>query len=97
MLNLLQESPVALALYLGVINIVAALVTVHDKSAAKAHGRRVPEKSLFTLAILGGSPAMLVTMHRIRHKTQHKRFMLGLPLILLAQLVLASLVYTYLR
>lgn len=97
MLDLLQESPVALALYLGVINIIAALVTVHDKNRAKTHGRRVPEKNLFTLAILGGSPAMLVTMHLIRHKTQHKRFMLGLPLILLAQLVLASLAYTYLH
>lgn len=36
---------------------------------------------------------MLVTMHIIRHKTQHKRFMLGLPLIILAQLIIASLVY----
>lgn len=97
MFELIFSHPTGIVLYLGVINLIAAAVTVYDKKQARTHGRRIPEKDLFTLAILGGSPAMLVTMHIIRHKTQHKRFMLGLPLILLAQLSIASLVYQFTR
>ncbi|MDU7337251.1 MAG: DUF1294 domain-containing protein [Clostridium sp.] len=93
MFQLIFSNIVGIVLYLGVINLLAAAVTVYDKKQARAHGRRVPEKNLFTLAILGGVPAMLVTMHIIRHKTQHKRFMLGLPLLLLAQLIIVALLY----
>lgn len=97
MFHLIFSSSVGIVLYLGVINLIAAAVTVYDKKQARTHGRRVPEKNLFTLAILGGSPAMLVTMHIIRHKTQHRRFMLGLPLIILVQLTITSLVYQTIR
>ena len=46
---------------------------------------RTPEKTLLVLSALGGSIAMFVTMLIIRHKTKHVKFMLGIPLIILAQ------------
>ncbi len=78
--------------YLAAVSIIAIIMTVHDKSAAKRHKRRVPEKTLFGAAALGGSAAMLVTMVAIRHKTKHKRFMIGLPIIILLQTALTLVI-----
>ena len=79
-----------LVLWIILINLVACLLTVVDKSRARRGGWRIPEATLFAVAALGGTPLMLFTMHRIRHKTRHRRFMWGLPLMLLAQLLLAG-------
>ena len=49
---------------------------------------RISEKALFILALLGGSVAEYFTMRLIRHKTLHKRFMIGLPVIIIIQLIL---------
>ncbi len=73
--------------YLIIINFVAVLVTVSDKRRAKKHRWRIPENTLLLLAALGGSPAMLVTMLLIRHKTRHPKFMVGIPVILILQAV----------
>ncbi len=78
--------------YLAAVSLAAVIMTVHDKSAAKRHKRRVPEKTLFITAVLGGSAAMLLTMVAIRHKTKHKRFMIGLPIIILLQTVLTMVI-----
>ncbi len=72
-------------IYLLVINFYAVLITVSDKKLAKSGARRVPEKKLFITAALGGSLGMYIAMRRIRHKTLHKRFMIGIPLIMAAQ------------
>ncbi len=71
--------------YGGIINLVAVLLTAWDKRCARHGRRRVRESTLWTVAALGGSPGMLVTMHLVRHKTRHCSFMLGLPLLLIAQ------------
>ncbi len=80
-------------IYILLLSLYAIIITVWDKSAAKKHKRRVPEKTLFAAAALGGSAAMLVTMVLIRHKTKHKRFMIGLPLIILLQTAIGSVIY----
>ncbi len=80
-------------IYISALSLFAIIITVWDKSAAKRHKRRVPERTLFAIAALGGSAAMLITMVLIRHKTKHKRFMIGLPLIILLQTVLISVIY----
>lgn len=81
--------------YLAAVSIIAVIMTVQDKSVAKRHRRRVPERTLFMTAALGGSAAMLVTMVAIRHKTKHKRFMIGLPIIILLQTALiAAILYS---
>ncbi|MBQ6066599.1 MAG: DUF1294 domain-containing protein [Clostridia bacterium] len=73
-------------IYLAVISLVAIIVTIYDKIAAKKRPKhRIRENTLLLLAILGGAAAELVTMLLIRHKTRHKKFMIGLPVIIVAQ------------
>lgn len=76
----------AILVYIILINIVSAAVCIFDKHRAKKGGRRVPEKNLFLLCFLGGGVAMYITMRAIRHKTLHKRFMIGIPCIILFQI-----------
>lgn len=82
-------------IYLAIINAIAMIMTVSDKSRAKKHKRRIAEKTLFGTAVLGGSAAMYLTMLLVRHKTKHKRFMIGLPLIMIVQTVAIALVIIY--
>ncbi len=78
--------------YIG-ISALAAPLTVYDKVIAGSGRRRVPEQTLWLAALLGGSAAMYLTMLLIRHKTRHRRFMLGLPLLLLTQAVVWYIVH----
>ncbi|MBQ8752392.1 MAG: DUF1294 domain-containing protein [Clostridia bacterium] len=77
-------------LYLLAVSLAAVILTVSDKRRAKRNRWRVPEATLLWVAAFGGSLAMLVTMHTVRHKTRHPKFMWGLPAILIAQLLLVG-------
>ena len=77
-------------LYLMFMSALAFVFTVYDKIAAKklpAH--RIPEKALLVISAFGGSAVMLLTMLLIRHKTMHAKFMVGIPIIIVLQLVIA--------
>jgi len=87
-----KELLILIALWLAVISVITVTVTVTDKIKAKKGSRRIPEKTLIILALLGGSAAEYFIMRLIRHKTLHKKFMLGLPLIIIFQLIMAVLV-----
>ncbi len=76
--------------YLVGVSLLACALTVWDKHCARRGRWRTPEKTLFSVALLGGALAMLVTMRVVRHKTRHRRFMWGLPLVVLAQLAAAA-------
>lgn len=52
------------------------------------------EKTLIFLAIIGGSPAALLAMYTIRHKTRHIKFTLGVPVILVIQIIVLYILYT---
>lgn len=73
--------------YLIFINVLAVLFCVYDKFAAKNRLWRVSEAMLLWLSVLGGSVAMYATMKLIRHKTLHKKFMIGIPVIIVLQIV----------
>ena len=74
-----------------IFSLLAVIVTGYDKIAAKRFPKhRTPEKALFLIAGLGGALAMYATMQCIRHKTQHKSFMIGLPLIIAVQIILIA-------
>ena len=77
-----------LALYLVFINVVSVIICITDKIKARLDGWRIPEKTLFVTSFLGGALGMYITMQLIRHKTQHKRFMIGLPVIIFIQAVI---------
>ncbi|MGN0504781.1 MAG: DUF1294 domain-containing protein [Ruminococcus sp.] len=86
-----------LLIYLAVISLISVIVTVCDKHAARKRKNRVSENTLMLLSVLGGSVFMYLTMHIIRHKTKHLKFMLGIPLIFGAQCAFALLLYLFLR
>lgn len=83
-------------IYILILSAVTAAVTFFDKKASVKFPRhRVSEAMLFLLALIGGAVAELAVMKKIRHKTKHKRFMVGLPLIIFLHFVLLILFVTH--
>ncbi len=74
--------------FIIIMSIITPIIVFLDKRYAEKAQSRVPEKTLFTLAILGGALAEYITMNSIRHKTKHKSFMIGLPIIFVTQIIL---------
>ncbi|MDR3289492.1 MAG: DUF1294 domain-containing protein [Peptococcaceae bacterium] len=72
-------------IYLVAISLLAVILTLHDKNAARKNAWRIKERTLLAVAAFGGSAAMLLTMLAVRHKTRRPTFMVGIPLIILAQ------------
>lgn len=79
--------------YLIGINIVAFVVYGIDKVKARKNKWRIPEATLLMLAVIGGSIGAWLGMKVWHHKTLHKKFKYGLPLILMAQIALIIWVY----
>lgn len=75
--------------YLLIINAAGFLLMLVDKWKAKKNRWRVRESTLLIVAVLGGSIGSLAGMYLFRHKTQHLKFTLGVPLILAAQCLVA--------
>lgn len=82
-----------LLLYLTVINALGLTIMLVDKHNAVHNLRRIPERSLLAVAIIGGSFGCLLGMYLFRHKTRHLKFSLGLPLIFAVQLLSIWLLY----
>ena len=78
-------------IYLITINVVTFFLYGIDKWKAKRSKWRIPEATLLGLAVIGGSIGAWLGMKVWHHKTQHKKFKYGLPLILLAQIALIAL------
>lgn len=74
--------------YLLAINLVTFLLYGIDKWKAKSGQWRISEANLLWLAVIGGSIGALLGMKAWRHKTMHKKFTIGLPVILILQIVL---------
>lgn len=84
--------------YLIIVNLIGLLLMGMDKSRAKRQEWRIPEKTLFACALLGGSLGTTVGMYMFRHKTKHWYFKYGMPAIFVMQVVLlnylSNLLYT---
>ena len=78
--------------YLLIINALSFLLMLVDKWKAKKNRWRIRESTLLIVAALGGSIGSLAGMYLFRHKTQHLKFTLGIPLILAAQCFVVVLV-----
>ena len=77
-----------LSMYLIVMNIIGIFVVLWDKYAARQGKWRTPERVFFFLTLLGGGAGTYAAMRVARHKTRHKRFMLGIPAVMLGELFL---------
>ena len=74
------------ALLLAFVNIISFGLYGSDKVRARRRAERIPERLLLGIALLGGALGAMVAMYMFRHKTRHMRFVVLVPLFLLAQL-----------
>ncbi|ANS76996.1 hypothetical protein AWM70_22430 [Paenibacillus yonginensis] len=81
----------ALLFWFVFINLIAYLVMSDDKRRARERRERIPERTLFLLAFMGGALGVLIAMYAKRHKTRHGSFVVGIPLLLF----LNAALYTY--
>ena len=84
-----------LFLYLVIINALGFLLMLIDKYKARKNLWRIPEASLITIAIIGGSIGSLIGMRLFRHKTKHPKFAIGIPIILALQIFLIVILDAY--
>ena len=79
--------------FLAAVNFLLFVLMGVDKARAKRGARRIPEATLFFLAVLGGSLGGMLGMAAFHHKTLHRSFRIGFPVIFLCQLALAGYLF----
>ncbi|MCQ2498410.1 MAG: DUF1294 domain-containing protein [Lachnospiraceae bacterium] len=81
-----------LLFYFILMNLIGFLVMGIDKLKAKKRGFRIPEATLFLIAFIGGSIGSILGMYLFRHKTRHRSFIIGMPVILAVQIIIALVI-----
>lgn len=82
-----------LVCYLFLLNLVGFVMMGVDKRKARLEKWRLPERNFFLVALLGGSLGCWLGMQRFHHKTLHRMFTVGMPLILLLQVLCLLVAY----
>ena len=82
-----------LILYLLTVNAIGFILMLVDKIKAKKNLWRIPEATLFLVAVIGGSIGSILGMYTFRHKTKHIKFTVGMPLILAVQVIACILIW----
>lgn len=77
-----------LIIYFVIINLISFIMMGVDKRKARKHVWRIPESTLFVLALIGGSVGSIAGMYFFHHKTRHWYFVYGMPAILIVQVIL---------
>ena len=67
--------------YFVLVNLALMLVMKMDKARAENHRYRISEKTLWIMALIGGAIGGTLGMQQFRHKTKHKAFMIGFPIL----------------
>lgn len=80
-------------IYIAFTNILLFTLMSVDKQKAKLNQWRISEKTLFVLALIGGSIGGILGMYTFRHKTKHLKFTLGFPAIVLFQIITVYLFF----
>ncbi len=75
-------------IYFLVINLIGFLAMFIDKKKAEKGAWRIPENTLFTITVLGGGIGTISGMYIFRHKTKKPKFTIGLPAILICEIIL---------
>lgn len=79
---------IVFGIYLVIVNILGFALMGIDKRKAKKRAFRIPEATLFMVAIIGGSIGSIIGMRLFHHKTRHWYFNYGMPAILILQILL---------
>ena len=79
-------------IYFVLVNLIAFIMYGVDKKKAIKHKWRIPEHDLILVALLGGSIGAILGMKVFRHKTKHPKFFIGVPAILIVQLIIIVLI-----
>lgn len=74
----------------GIMTVVGFLAMALDKRRAVHGGWRIPERTLFLIAALGGALGVWLAMELVRHKSRHRKFVIGIPAILALQIIIAA-------
>ena len=80
-----------IVIYLILINFIAFLSMYIDKKKAIKGKWRIKESTLLMLALVGGSIGAIIGMYAFHHKTQKPRFFLGIPIIIVLQILIVIL------
>ena len=72
--------------FIAILNVITFMIYAIDKWKAKKNRWRIPESILLLLAVLGGSIGAWIGMKIWHHKTMHKKFKYGIPLIMILQI-----------
>lgn len=76
--------------YALLVNILAYAMYALDKKYAKRRQWRIPEATLLSIVLFGGSIGAFLAMKLLRHKTKHKKFTITVPLVLILQVVIVA-------
>lgn len=71
-----------------IINLIGFFIMYIDKKKAIKNAYRIPEKNLFFICVIGGSLGILLGMYRFHHKTKHNKFVYGVPILLVANIII---------
>ncbi len=85
---ILMNAITLIIIYLIAINFISFTIMGVDKYKARKRAWRIPESTLFVLALIGGSIGSIAGMHLFHHKTRHWYFMYGMPAILIVQILI---------
>lgn len=82
-----------LLIYITLVSVITFIVFGIDKLKAKKSWWRIPESTLMVLAVIGGSIGALLGMYVFHHKTLHKKFTIGIPMILILQIAVVAFIF----
>ena len=85
----------AIVIYLAAINVITFIMFGADKARAAKGRWRISEAAIILAALLGGSTGALAGMRIFHHKTRHRKFTIGIPVILALQIILMVIYYPY--
>ena len=93
-MNILLTKEHYMILYTILVNLYGIWLISIDKHRASHHKWRVKETHIFSTAVLGGALGIMVAMRMFRHKTKHKSFTIGIPVIFVINIIIVlALVY----
>ena len=82
--------------YIIIINIISFFIMLYDKRQAIYHNFRISEKTIFIVSLLLGGIGTYVGMYVFRHKTKHLKFTIGIPIVIILNIISVCYIFNYL-